>query len=127
MTDDKWMRWMAVGDCLGCHQMPERSFFWNGYQFPVCARCTGVILSGIPAVIVFIKTRIPLKVCVAMSGVMFLDWFLQYMEIRESTNKRRLITGLIGGFGYTTIHLYLYRALWRAITYRIKREEGETI
>ncbi|MDY3097688.1 DUF2085 domain-containing protein, partial [Methanobrevibacter sp.] len=24
-----------------CHRNPERSFFINGHQLPVCARCTG--------------------------------------------------------------------------------------
>jgi uncharacterized membrane protein len=31
---------------LICHQRPERSFFLDGQQFPVCARCTGLYLSG---------------------------------------------------------------------------------
>ena len=31
---------------LICHQRPERSFFLDGHQFPVCARCTGLYLSG---------------------------------------------------------------------------------
>ena len=30
-----------------CHQIPDRSFFWDGHQLPVCARCTGVYLSGV--------------------------------------------------------------------------------
>jgi uncharacterized membrane protein len=29
-----------------CHQRPERSFVVNGRQFPVCARCTGLYVSG---------------------------------------------------------------------------------
>jgi len=29
-----------------CHQRPDRSFFWDGHQFPVCARCTGLYLSA---------------------------------------------------------------------------------
>jgi uncharacterized membrane protein len=32
---------------LICHQRPERSFFWAGHQFPVCARCTGLYLSAL--------------------------------------------------------------------------------
>jgi uncharacterized membrane protein len=35
----------AVGSVV-CHQMPERSFFIDGRQLPVCARCTGLYLSG---------------------------------------------------------------------------------
>jgi len=29
-----------------CHQRPDRSFFWDGHQFPVCARCTGLYVSA---------------------------------------------------------------------------------
>ena len=35
----------GVGGLI-CHQKPERSFFWDGHQFPVCARCTGIYLSA---------------------------------------------------------------------------------
>ena len=29
-----------------CHQRPERSFFVNGRQFPVCGRCAALYVSG---------------------------------------------------------------------------------
>ena len=35
----------AIGAVI-CHQRPDRSFFWDGQQFPVCARCTGLYLSA---------------------------------------------------------------------------------
>jgi len=35
----------AVGRVI-CHQLPERSFFLDGDQFPVCARCTGLYVSA---------------------------------------------------------------------------------
>ena len=35
----------AAGSVV-CHQRPERSFFWDGTQLPVCARCTGLYLGG---------------------------------------------------------------------------------
>jgi uncharacterized membrane protein len=35
----------AAGGLI-CHQRPERSFFLDGHQFPVCARCTGLYLSA---------------------------------------------------------------------------------
>jgi uncharacterized membrane protein len=35
----------AVGGVI-CHQLPERSFSWNGHQFPICARCTGMYASA---------------------------------------------------------------------------------
>ena len=34
---------MKLGKSSGCHQRADRSFFWHGYQFPICARCTGVV------------------------------------------------------------------------------------
>jgi uncharacterized membrane protein len=35
----------ALGGLI-CHQRPERSFFLDGHQLPVCARCTGLYQSG---------------------------------------------------------------------------------
>jgi len=35
----------AVGH-LVCHQLPERSFHANEFQWPVCARCSGLYLSA---------------------------------------------------------------------------------
>jgi uncharacterized membrane protein len=35
----------AVGSLI-CHQRPDRSFFVDGHQLPVCARCTGLYLSA---------------------------------------------------------------------------------
>lgn len=106
---------MEIGEWSGCHQMPERSFFYKGFQFPVCARCTGVIISSIAAFFVFLKKKLSISLCFLLSGIMFLDWFLQYKEIRESTNPRRLITGLIGGFGFSTLHLYFYKFIFNKL------------
>jgi uncharacterized membrane protein len=40
------------GASLICHQKPERSFHLAGIQLPVCARCTGLYLSGAAGAIV---------------------------------------------------------------------------
>ena len=40
-----------------CHQIPERSFFWAGQQLPVCARCTGLYVSGAVGGIVWIVIK----------------------------------------------------------------------
>jgi uncharacterized membrane protein len=37
------------GASLICHQRPERSFHLAGVQLPVCARCTGLYISGAAA------------------------------------------------------------------------------
>jgi uncharacterized membrane protein len=37
----------------------------------------------------------------------FADWGLQALKIKESTNFRRMITGLVGGYGLMSIQLWL--------------------
>ncbi|WP_250277340.1 DUF2085 domain-containing protein [[Clostridium] colinum] len=96
---------------FSCHQLPERSFFIKGYQMPVCTRCVGVFISSILAIIVFFKKKISFMLSILMSLVMLIDWSLQFFNIKSSTNTRRLITGLIGGFGYTMINLKFFKWL----------------
>jgi len=43
--------------------------------------------------------------------VMFMDWALQYLSVAQSTNKRRLITGVLGGFGYATVLFSVIRTM----------------
>jgi uncharacterized membrane protein len=47
----------AAGSLI-CHQKPERSFFLDGHQLPVCARCTGLYLSAAAAFIGWIGFKI---------------------------------------------------------------------
>lgn len=114
-NNDKWIRLMRIGRLLGCHQKSERSFFYKNYQFPVCARCTGVIIATFLAVILFFKKRISIKTSIFLSSIMFIDWFFQFLNVKQSTNKRRLITGLIGGYGVATIHMYFYKLIFDKI------------
>lgn len=106
---ETWIKWMNFGRRLGCHQRADRSFYINGYQLPVCARCTGVIIAFFISVIMFIFIKPPVWLCIACAGILFADWFIQRVGIRESTNLRRLITGLLGGYGVTSLELL---ALW---------------
>ncbi len=110
-----WIWLMELGGVTGCHQLPERSFFARGYQFPLCARCTGVVLSAPVAVVAFFFAPISFATACLLSFVMLFDWLLQRFNIKHSTNKRRLVTGLIGGYGWTTIHMYLYAFLFRSV------------
>jgi len=82
-----------------CHRAPERSFHYKGKQFPVCARCTGVVAGRLLAFASFWWTDIALWIPLALLAVMFFDWGLQYVKVKESTNIRRLITGICGGYG----------------------------
>lgn len=93
------------GHRTGCHQRSDRSFFWHGYQFPVCARCTGVILSYLISVPAYLLFGGNITLSIIAMGIMLLDWSIQFLGFKESTNVRRLITGIIGGYGVMTCQI----------------------
>ena len=103
----KWLKIMRFGQRLGCHQRPERSFFYKGYQFPVCARCTGVIVGELVALIFLgFGIRLPILISALFVVPLAIDGGLQYIKVLYSTNLRRVITGLIAGFGLTYVYFY---------------------
>ena len=103
------------GTNSGCHQLPERSFFIKGYQFPVCARCTGVLIGYIVGFILHFILGTNLLYCLLACLIMFLDWYIQYLKIKESNNIRRLITGLMGGYGVMGVEIKCIIALIEVI------------
>ncbi|MDF2907017.1 MAG: hypothetical protein K0R34_2338 [Herbinix sp.] len=104
---DIWIKSMKYGEKLGCHQRPDRSFFIRGYQMPVCARCTGTMLGYLVAIPCFFLCGFSRLITVLGPLVMLVDWSLQALQITESTNRRRFVTGLIGGYGLMSIQLKL--------------------
>lgn len=106
-SDLIWIKLMEFGHRLGCHQMEERSFHFKEYQFPVCARCTGVLIGEIITIVLLILgIKINLLISTALLLIMGFDWFIQYIKLLPSTNIRRLITGTFGGIGLTYIYYY---------------------
>ena len=102
------LKYMDLGHFMGCHQRPDRSFFYKNRQFPVCARCTGVIIGQFLAIIMFVlKIRINILISVLFCGIMFTDWFIQKINICPSNNIRRLITGGLGGYGYISFWCWI--------------------
>ena len=100
---DFWVKLMKIGALTGCHQMYRRSFSIYGYQFPVCARCTGLGLGqffGFIFSFVLLKYDILIFIPPAILSLMILgiDGLGQFYKKWESTNLRRFITGLLCGF-----------------------------
>lgn len=87
-----------------CHRMPERSFFWKGKQFPVCARCTGIHIGYITfPLFMFSIFELNLLWTMVLIIPTYIDGLVQaYLNI-ESTNTRRLITGLMSGIGMMSL------------------------
>ena len=100
-----------IGERSGCHRMPERSFFYKGHQFPVCARCTGVCIGQLTAIIVNLFYKIPVRLALACLATMGFDWGIPELKIMPSTNFRRLLTGICGGFGVFSIYFLILKYL----------------
>lgn len=103
----------TVGNYSGCHQLPERSFFCRGKQFPVCARCTGVMVGQLAALVTGCFISVPFRFSAALLALMGIDWGIQEIGIRLSTNRRRFITGIAGGFGLFSIYILVFHKLIR--------------
>lgn len=109
-NDKIWIRLMEWCDKYwGCHQIPERSFFFRKYQFPVCARCTGMILGYFLALLSqpFLKTKFILLVLICVP--MALDGIIQYKTNYLSNNPKRLITGTLFGYGFLGIIIQIIK------------------
>lgn len=104
-----WMFLMHIFDKYwGCHQIAERSFYFKGYQFPVCARCTGMILGEFIAIIsFFLGYKINIVTCIFMVIPMILDGTIQFKTKYTSNNLKRITTGLFFGFGFVKLIILL--------------------
>lgn len=95
-----------IGDHSGCHQIPDRCFTVKGYTFPLCARCLGVFFGQSTALLLLpFGIRAGWILALALLGLMGLDWTLQRLAILPSTNPRRLVTGVLGGFGLFSLYI----------------------
>lgn len=97
----------ALGSLSGCHQLPERSFFIKGKQFPVCARCTGAFIGYVLGGLMYAAIQLPIWLAVLFCTIMFIDWLLQRIDVLQSNNMRRLITGILCGGGLVQLYLRL--------------------
>ena len=102
-----------LGIAFMCHQIPERSFVINGKQFPLCARCTGILFGYFCGIVIAVITRCgnyPFFFLIPM----IIDGGIQQILKIESNNIRRLVTGILGGIGiiYLFINLHFFTLWW---------------
>lgn len=108
-----WLRAMELGASTGCHQRADRSFFVNGYQMPLCARCTGVGLGQVAALIWCVVSAVRKRPAKGAWGLLLMlpaavDGATQALGWRSSNNRLRFATGLLAGFGWLTFFLSLF-------------------
>lgn len=112
-----------IGERSGCHRIPERSFFFKGHQFPVCARCTGVCIGQFSAILINYFITIPIQISFLFLTIMGLDWGVQELKIKASTNFRRLVTGILGGFGLFSFYCKILKIVSsKFIHFAVKRK-----
>ena len=93
---------------FSCHQMPERSLTWRGYQLPLCARCTGLLLGHLAGVVTGLAADVRLRTALLMLPLAA-DALLQETGVLPSTNIRRVITGLLYGFAHAALAVTLIK------------------
>jgi len=88
-----------------CHQIPERSYFIDGHQFAVCARCTGVyggftlMLLLYPLIGSLKNTVTPPRSWLFLAAIpLAIDVGVNVAGFWQNTHTSRLLTGaLLGG------------------------------
>lgn len=104
-------KWLPI--IFGCHGLDSRSFHYKGKKFPLCARCTGELVGILAALASIAFVRPPLWVLAVLMVPMVLDGGIQMFTPYESGNLRRLITGMLFGFGLTQLFLCSTAAVFR--------------
>lgn len=128
---------LGKADVVGygiCHRIPERSFFLNGRQLPLCARCTGTFLGALVGLVALLllgrrrASRLPsvsaLLLLVFFIGFWAFDGLNSYMtffpgapNLYEPQNWLRLTTGMLNGLALIIIVFPIFSyTLWRDTT-----------
>lgn len=104
-----------------CHRKPERSFFWKGKQFPVCARCTGIHI-GYLTFPFFLLQIFTLNIwwTLLLIAPTYIDGWAQAFLNRESNNFLRVTTGLMAGVGMMSLVAIIGQSLGHFILSQIK-------
>jgi len=82
-----------------CHRLPERSIFINNRQFHICARCTGLLIGSVLSMflILFPIRDILAYIFPIFFTILAIDGFTQKINLRQSNNKLRFLTGITTG------------------------------
>ena len=93
----------------GCHCLDERSFHFRGKKFPICARCTGIMVGNIFAIISLFFYIPPLYVLLLMLIPLSLDGGIQFLTKYRSNNPLRFITGILWGYAFIVLFFLFLR------------------
>ena len=87
-----------------CHQRPERSFFIDGHQMAVCARCAGLYVGAalaVPLALIYgsaLTTRRARAIATVAGLPTLLTWTLEFAHVADFSNGVRFAAALPLGF-----------------------------
>lgn len=103
-----------------CNRTASRGFFIKDFCFPLCSRCTSIILSMLIFYFLLVEININIDTFL-FSYLVFsflfmipttIDYMKQFLTKKESTNIKRVVTGILAGIGISmllyTIKYYHY-------------------
>ena len=93
--------------------------FLRGRQFPVCARCTGMLLGFVLSAALYAVWHPPLIWGLLLLLPAMADGVIQLKTPYESCNRRRLWTGFLGGYGSMLLLIGSF-----ALAYRLGMRAG---
>lgn len=98
------MQWRLLFRLL-CHGIPSRCFELFGTPMPICARCVGIYLGMLGAIVLLWALPLPRekvmrRIAYAAAVPLAIDGLTQLTTLRESTNTLRIATGLIAGLAF---------------------------
>ncbi len=90
-----------------CHGIPERCFTIRGHTFPICARCTGLLIGVAAGFFLpatgYLASTVPIGMASLLVAPLLADGLTQLAGLRHSTNALRIVTGAIGGLGLALV------------------------
>ncbi|WP_412176753.1 DUF2085 domain-containing protein [Bacillus sp. T3] len=95
---------------------------FRGKQLPLCARCTGIFIGYMVGLLyAFTFGSLELWFALLLLIPLIIDGMVQFRTNYVSTNIRRLITGILAGFGtdffvYGIVNLGFTHGRWIAKT-----------
>lgn len=92
---------------LGCHGNPDRCLSVAGRRTPICARCLGFLAGNVVAAASFLVVGLPTPAWTLVGAALivpaFVDATVQAAGRYRSTNPRRLVSGLVAGYGQVVL------------------------
>jgi uncharacterized membrane protein len=100
----------SLGKAPLCNMKAARAPHIGPFVFPLCWRCLGVgagLVGGVPMGMLLapVHRGMMLAVVAILVAPLMVDGLLQRLGHMESTNTRRLVTGMLCGVGLEVLHV----------------------